>query len=91
MEVKPRSILMLRTGWLGALKRGEVKIDDKYCEPGLTFSLELVRWFHEMQILCFLTDTLANETTYEPNCGLMLVLHAALMRTWGRLHGDGLA
>ena len=80
VEIKPRSILMLRTGWLGALKRGEVEIDDKYWEPGLTFSLELVRWFHEIRIPCFLTDTLANETTYEPHSGLMLVLHAALMR-----------
>ena len=83
VEIQPRSVLMLRTGWLGALKRGEVRTDDKYWEPGLTFSLELVRWFHEMQIPCFLTDTLANETTYEPNSGLMLVLHAALMRNLG--------
>ena len=42
-----------------------------------------MRWFAEMQIPCFLTDTLANETTYEPNSGLMLVLHAALMRNLG--------
>jgi kynurenine formamidase len=81
--LEPRSILMLRTGWLGALLRGEVKMDQHYWEPGLTFSLELVRWFAEMQIPCFLTDTLANETTYEPNSGLMLVLHAALMRNLG--------
>jgi kynurenine formamidase len=83
VEIGPRSILMLRTGWLGALLRGEVRIDQHYWEPGLTFSLELLRWFTEMQIPCFLTDTLANETTYEPNSGLMLVLHAALMRNLG--------
>ncbi len=83
VEIKPRSILMLRTGWLGALSRGETRIDKNYWEPGLTFSLELVGWFAEMQIPCFLTDTLANETTYEPNTGLMLVLHAALMRNLG--------
>jgi kynurenine formamidase len=83
VEIGPRSILMLRTGWLSALLRGEVRIDQHYWEPGLTFSLELVRWFAEMQIPCFLTDTLANETTYEPNSGLMLVLHAALMRNLG--------
>ena len=83
VEIKPRLILMLRTGWLGALQRREAKIDEHYWEPGLTFSLELVRWFDEMQIPCFLTDTLANQTTYEPNSGLMLVLHAALMRNLG--------
>ena len=45
---RQRSILMLRTGWLGALARSQVKIDDDYWEPGLTFSLELVRWFAEL-------------------------------------------
>jgi hypothetical protein len=74
---------MLRTGWLGALQKGEAKIDESYWEPGLTFSLELAHWFAQMEIPCFLTDTLANETTYEPNSGLMLVLHAALMRNLG--------
>ena len=83
VEIKPRSILMLRTGWLGALERGEARIDETYWEPGLTFSLELVCWFAQMEIPCFLTDTLANETTYEPNSGVMLVLHAALMRNLG--------
>jgi hypothetical protein len=31
------------------------------------------------------TDTLANETTYERNTGIMLVLHGALMRNLGVL------
>jgi hypothetical protein len=54
-----------------------------YWEPGLTFSPALVRWFQEMEIPCLVTDTLANETTYEPGSGIMLVLHAALMRNLG--------
>ena len=83
LEIRPRSILLLRTGWVGALSRGEEKIEDGYWEPGLTFSLDLVRWFDEMQIPCLVTDTLANETTYEPDTGIMLVLHAALMRNLG--------
>jgi kynurenine formamidase len=84
-KIHPRSVLLLRTGWVGALSRGEEKVAEGYWEPGLTFSLELVRWFHEMQIPCIVTDTLANETTYEPNTGIMLVLHAALMRNLGVL------
>ena len=36
-----------------------------------------------MEIPCLVTDTLANETTYEPGSGIMLVLHAALMRNLG--------
>ena len=83
VEILPRSILLLRTGWLGALSRGEEKIGEDYWEPGLTFSPDLVRWFDDMQIPCFATDTLANETTYEPESGIMLVLHAALMRNLG--------
>lgn len=83
VTIAPRSILLVRTGWVGALYRGAVRIGEDYWEPGLTFSPALVRWFHEMEIPCLVTDTLANETTYEPSSGIMLVLHAALMRNLG--------
>lgn len=83
VDILPRSILLVRTGWVGALAAGHQKVGDDYWEPGLTFSLDLVRWFDEMQIPSLVTDTLANETTYEPETGLMLVLHAALMRNLG--------
>ena len=83
VALAPRSILLVRTGWVDALHRGEVTIGDDYWEPGLTFSPALVRWFHDMEIPCLVTDTLANETTYEPGTGVMLVLHAALMRNLG--------
>ena len=64
-------------------RRDSERVGEDYWEPGLTFSLDLVRWFDEMQIPCLVTDTLANETTYEPETGMMLVLHAALMRNLG--------
>lgn len=83
VDILPRSILLVRTGWVGALAAGQQRVGEDYWEPGLTFSLELVRWFDEMQIPSLVTDTLANETTYEPGTGLMLVLHAALMRNLG--------
>jgi kynurenine formamidase len=83
VEILPRSILLIRTGWVGALAAGLQRVAEDYWEPGLTFSPDLARWFDEMQIPCFVTDTLANETTYEPGTGLMLVLHAALMRNLG--------
>jgi kynurenine formamidase len=82
-EILPRSILLIRTGWVGALLSGQESVGEAYWEPGLTYSPDLVRWFHEMEIPCILTDTLANESTYEPETGLMLVLHAALMRNLG--------
>jgi kynurenine formamidase len=78
-----RAILLLRTGWLGALMDGRETVGADYWEPGLTFSRELVAWFHDMQIPCLVTDTLANETTYEAASGVMLPLHGALMRNLG--------
>ena len=32
-------------------------------EPGLTYSPELVQWFHDMEIPNLVTDTIANEVT----------------------------
>jgi kynurenine formamidase len=83
VEILPRSILLIRTGWIGALADGRERLGEGYWEPGLTYSLELAQWFEAMQIPCLVTDTLANETTFEPNTGAMLVLHAALMRNLG--------
>ena len=83
VDILPRSILLLRTGWLGALISGREKIGPDYWEPGLTFSRGLVAWFDEMQVPCLVTDTLANELTYEPDTDVMLPLHGALMRNLG--------
>ena len=83
VEISSRSVLLLRTGWLAALMDGRETIGGNYWEPGLTFSPELVGWFDRMQIPCLVTDTLANESTYEPNTGVMLPLHGALMRNLG--------
>ena len=82
-EILPRSILLIRTGWVGALLRGDERVGEGYWEPGLRYSDDLARWFDALQIPCLGTDTLANETTYEPKTGFMLVLHAALMRNLG--------
>lgn len=83
VEITPRSILLIRTGWVGALLNGRQSVGENYWEPGLTFSLDLVRWFDEMQIPNLVTDTLANETTYHPETGVQLALHGALMRNLG--------
>jgi kynurenine formamidase len=83
VEITPRSILLIRTGWVGALLDGRQSVGEGYWEPGLTFSRELVHWFDAMEIPSFVTDTLANETTYDPETGIQLVLHAALMRNLG--------
>ncbi len=83
VTLPPRSILLLRTGWLAALIAGDETIGADYWEPGLTYSPELVQWFHDMQIPCLVTDTMANETTRDPRTGIVLPLHGALMRNLG--------
>ena len=52
-------------------------------EPGLTYSRALVEWFQQREIPNLVTDTIANEVTFEPETGVALPLHCALMRNLG--------
>ena len=56
---------------------------DGFCEPGLTYSRELVEWFQQREIPNLVTDTIANEVTFDPKSGVALPLHCALMRNLG--------
>ncbi len=83
-EIRPRDILVIRTGWIG--KFYKVSREDFYgnfVEPGLTYSPELVTWFQQMEIPNIVTDTIANEVTVDPVSGCVLPLHNALMRNLG--------
>lgn len=82
-RLQPRTILLLRTGWLGHVLAHPEVIDAGYWEPGLSYSEELAWWFHDNQIPCLSTDTLANECTFQPSTGIQLPLHAALMSRLG--------
>jgi len=86
-EIKKRDILIIHTGWLDSYYDGETEKFQgaDFNEPGLTYSPELVEWFQEMEIPNLVTDTIANEVTWEPNTGLSLPLHQALMRNLGVL------
>lgn len=81
--IEPRSILLIRTGWHAALRDGRESITQDFWEPGLTYSPQLVDWFHDLDIACLVTDTLGNETTRDPLTGFYYPLHAALMRGLG--------
>ena len=100
VEIQKRDILIIRTGWIA--KFYKVSREEFYggaggfVEPGLTHSDALVKWFQDMEIPNLVTDTIANEVTYEPNSGIALPLHCALMRNLGVLFTeiidlDGLA
>lgn len=83
-EITPRSILVIRTGWIETYFRdGREEFYDGFIEPGLTYSPELVEWFRDMEIPNLVTDTIANEVTVDPVSGVALPLHCALMRNLG--------
>jgi len=83
-EIRPRDILVIRTGWIGKFyKVSREEFYGNFVEPGLTYSPELVEWFQQMEIPNIVTDTIANEVTVDPVSGCVLPLHNALMRNLG--------
>jgi kynurenine formamidase len=84
-EIHKRDILLVHTGWVSSFYEGEAAkfSGGDFIEPGLTYSPELVQWFHDMEIPNWVTDTIANEVTLDPGTGLSLPLHQALMRNLG--------
>ena len=84
VELRPRDVLVIRTGWLERFYAGEKAPVENFDEPGITYSDELAEWFHEMEIPTFVTDTLASERTY-PESGIRLPLHATFIRDQGIL------
>ena len=85
VTIEPHDILCVRTGFMRYWYElnDKEKFYDGFCEPGLTYSRELVEWFQHHEIPNLVTDTIANEVTYEPNSGVALPLHCALMRNLG--------
>jgi kynurenine formamidase len=84
VTIEPHDILVIRTGWIAwSYTVSDEEFYDGFTEPGLTYSRELVEWFQRMEIPNYVTDTIANEVTYEPQTGVALPLHCALMRNLG--------
>jgi kynurenine formamidase len=83
VQLRKRDILVIRTNYLQLFFELGDKFYDGFCEPGLVYSPELVQWFADMEIPNLVTDTIANEITTDPNNGIALVLHNALMRNLG--------
>lgn len=84
VAIEKHDILCLRTGFLQLLHvQGAERFYENFVEPGLTYSPELVNWFHEREIPCLATDTISNETEFDPAVGIQIPLHCALMRNLG--------
>ncbi|MCW2705981.1 MAG: hypothetical protein JWQ37_3976 [Blastococcus sp.] len=82
-EIQKRDILIIRTNFLQLFHDQGDAFYEGFNEPGLVYSPELVRWFQDMEIPNLATDTIANEVTTDPNNGVALPLHCALMRNLG--------
>jgi kynurenine formamidase len=83
VEIQKRDILIVRTNFLQLFFEQGEGFYEGFNEPGLVYSPELVQWFQDMEIPNLVTDTIANEVTTDPNTGVALVLHSALMRNLG--------
>jgi len=81
--IEPHDILIIRTNFLQLFFDQGESFYEGFCEPGLTYSPELVKWFHDKEIPNLVTDTIANEVTTDPVSGVALPLHCALMRNLG--------
>lgn len=85
VDLEKRDIPLIRTGWIELYydEGEEAFYGDEFDEPGITYSEELVEWFHEMEIPAFGTDTIANEQTVSDETETLLPLHGALLRDQG--------
>ena len=88
VSIEKHDNLLIRTGWLKGFYDNGAFPSGKFNEPGLTYSLELAQWFQENEIASLSTDTIANEVTIDPENGILLTLHAALMRNLGLLFSE---
>lgn len=82
-KIEKHDILVVRTNFLKLFFDQGEAFYEGFCEPGLVYSPELVGWFQEMEIPNLVTDTIANEVTTDPNNGVSLPLHCALMWNLG--------
>ncbi|GJD11069.1 hypothetical protein Gasu2_52230 [Galdieria sulphuraria] len=84
VTIEKHDILVIRTAFLQSFyEQSREEFYDGLNEPGMTYSPELVQWFHQMEIPALCTDTMANELTVHPESKVLLPLHCALLRNLG--------
>jgi kynurenine formamidase len=89
VAIEKHDILCLRIGFLQLLHtQGPEEFYANFNEPGLIYSPELVDWFQKMEIPALCTDTISNEMDFDPETGMQVTLHCALMRNLGVLFNE---
>lgn len=88
--IEKHDVLLVRTGALGSFYElgAATYLSTPFLEAGLAFSAELIRWYHELELPVFATDTIGNEYTDWEKTGYVGPLHAALMRNLGVLFAE---
>jgi kynurenine formamidase len=90
VELQQHDILVLRTGILQAFyEKGPEEFYGDFDEPGLTYSRELLDFFHDMEIPVSATDILAGEMLTSATVDAVFPLHAALSRNLGVVFVEG--
>ena len=82
VTIEKHDILVLHTGWLNRFYEEGVNAffpDGKFDEPGLEYSPELVKWFHEMEIVSISADNVGCEQGINKQSGGLGLLHGALL------------
>ncbi|HBW37377.1 cyclase family protein [Desulfosporosinus sp. BICA1-9] len=84
LEIKKYDIVLIRTGIFNLFfNEGPESFYKDFAEPGINYDENLIRWFYEMEISVFGTDTLGNEMIPCPETGIYNAMHAALSRNLG--------
>lgn len=84
--IEKHDILLIHTGWLKRYYDQGINgifPDGQFNEPGLGYSPELAKWFHDMEIPSVGSDTIATEQTNHEESGTSLPLHMALLHYQG--------
>jgi len=90
-EIEKHDVVVLHTGWLNRYyEEGAQALfpAGAYDEPGLEYSKELVKWFHEMEIASISADTIGCEQGINKETGAVGVLHSALLCNLGVIFNE---
>lgn len=92
IEICRHDIVLVRTGILDVFyDLGPKAYFEDFDEPGITYEPELIKWFHEMEIPVYGTDTLGNEQLKSSTVEALFSMHAALSRNLGIVFVEALA
>lgn len=77
ITIEKHDMLLVRTGfYLNFVEGGMAQyVGDKVDEPGITYTEEMARWFYEMEIPVYGTDTMGNEQTLSSRTGTTQPVH----------------